>query len=68
MSKTTNTTLVDKQPMDIDVNEQTEKRPSGFVTFDCPEHRCTMQFRREQRLRSHLLIGSQDVRCRLTEH
>ena len=58
MSETTNATLVDKEPMDIDVNEQTEKRPSGFVTFDCPESRCTMQFRREDRLRAHLLVGS----------
>jgi len=58
MSETMNTTLVDKEPMDIDENEQTEKRPSGFITFDCPEPCCTMQFRREDRLRAHLLVGS----------
>ena len=58
MSETTNTTLVDKELMDIDDNEQTEQCPSGFVTFDCPEPRCTMQFRREDRLRAHLLVGS----------
>ena len=54
MSEARNTTLVDIEPMDIDDNEQIEKRPSRFVTFDCPEPRCTMQFRREDRLRAHL--------------
>ena len=58
MSEKTNTTLVDKELMDIDDNEQTEKCPSRFVTFDCPEPRCTMQFRREDRHRAHLLVGS----------
>ena len=58
MSEARNTTLVDKELMNIDDNEQTEKCPSGSVTFDCPEPRCTMQFRREDRLRAHLLVGS----------
>ena len=58
MSEARNTTLVDIEPMDIDDNEQTEKRPSRFVTFDCPESRCIVQFRREDRLRAHLLVGS----------
>ena len=70
MSETTNTALVGKEPMDIDDNEQTEKCPSGFVTFDCPEPRCTMQFRREDRLRAHLLGGSHrfiDYSCSLLD-
>ena len=70
MSGTTNTTLVDKELMDINDNEQTEKCPSEFVTFDCPEPRCTMQFRREDRLRAHLLVGSHrfiDHSCSLSD-
>ena len=58
MSEARNTTLVDKELMNIDDNEQTDKCSSGSVTFDCPEPRCTMQFRREDRLRAHLLVGS----------
>ena len=58
MSESRNTSLVDKEPMDIDDNEQTEKHPSGFVTYNCPEPCCTMQFRRENRLRAHILVGS----------
>lgn len=30
----------------------------SFITFDCTEPHCVMQFRREDRLRAHLLLGS----------
>ena len=30
----------------------------SFVTFGCTEPHCVMQFRREDRLRAHLLLGS----------
>ena len=52
---------------DVLINEQTavdtnasnsDARSSSFVTFDCTEPHCVMQFRREDRLRAHLLIGS----------
>jgi hypothetical protein len=44
--------------MDVDDNEHIEKRSSGFSIFDCPEPSCVLQFRREDRLRTHLLVGS----------
>ena len=43
---------------------------SGFVTFDCPEPRCVMEFRREDRLNAHLLLGTHkiiDSSCRLLD-
>ena len=43
---------------------------SGFVTFDCPEPRCVMEFRREDRLNAHLLVGIHkivDSSCRLLD-
>ena len=47
-----------QETMDVDVNEQNSNNSSSFVTFDCPEPQCIMQFRREDRLRAHLLVGS----------
>ena len=43
---------------------------SGFVTSDCPEPRCSMEFRREDRLNAHLLVGIHkivDSSCRLLD-
>ena len=43
---------------------------SGFVTSDCPEPRCVMEFRREDRLKAHLLVGIRkivDLSCRLLD-
>ena len=42
--------------MEVD-NSAVTKASSEFVTFDCPENHCVMQFRREDRLHAHLLLG-----------
>ncbi|CAF1356373.1 unnamed protein product [Adineta ricciae] len=39
-------------------NINMDQHSSSFVTFDCTEPHCIMQFRREDRLRAHLLIGN----------
>ena len=49
-------TLNDDEAMEVD-NSVPSTGSSGFVTFDCPEHHCVMQFRREDRLHAHLLLG-----------
>ena len=41
-----------------DGNGNVIDKSSGFVTFDCPEPHCVMEFRREDRLRAHLLMGA----------
>ena len=57
MDDTTDST-VSHETMDIDIDEHNSKHSSSFVTFDCPEPHCIKQFRREDRLRAHLLLGS----------
>lgn len=49
---------ISQETMDVDVNEHNSKHSSSFVTFDCPEPHCIKQFRREDRVRPHLLVGS----------
>lgn len=44
--------------VDLDTTVVDDKNSSSFVTFDCTEPHCIMQFRREDRLRTHLLLGS----------
>jgi hypothetical protein len=44
--------------MDVDNTTVIGQLSSGFVTFDCPDTHCIMQFRREDRLHAHLLLGS----------
>lgn len=44
--------------MNVDNTMGADQRPSSFVTFDCTEPHCIMQFRHEDRLRAHLLLGS----------
>ena len=51
---------VDAEAMDVDDAVVTD-RHSSFVTFDCSEPHCVMQFRREDRLRAHLLLGSHKI-------
>lgn len=46
-----------QQTIDVDISEHNSKYSSSFVTFDCPEPHCIMQFLREDRLRTHLLVG-----------
>lgn len=45
---------------DVQVIDDTsiDQHSASFVTFDCTEPHCVMQFRREDRLRAHLLMGS----------
>ncbi|CAF2969698.1 unnamed protein product [Rotaria sp. Silwood2] len=54
-------TLVDEDAMDVDSTIVTDKDSSSFVTFDCIEPVCVMQFRREDRLRAHLLLDSHKI-------
>ena len=49
-------TLSDDEAMEVD-NSAVTTASSEFVTFDCPENHCVMQFRREDRLHAHLLLG-----------
>jgi hypothetical protein len=53
-----NDSSIDKQQMDVDDTFVVGQRSPAFVTFDCPEPHCVMQFRREERLHAHLLLGS----------
>ena len=48
-------TLIDDDAMDVGSTHVVPVSPA-FVTFDCPENHCTMQFRREDRLNAHLLL------------
>ena len=48
--------LNDDEAMEVD-NTASAAGSSAFVTFDCPENHCIMQFRREDRLHAHLLLG-----------
>ena len=50
--------LIDEQTMGTTDTGDHDERSPAFVTFDCTEANCVMQFRREDRLRAHLLIGS----------
>ena len=43
--------------MIADNTTDAKEQSSAFVTFDCPEPHCIMQFRREDRLNAHLLLG-----------
>lgn len=51
----------DEPVMEIDGNTLAIESSSGFVTFDCPEPHCVMQFRREDRLHTHILLGSHKI-------
>lgn len=55
---TRNNTLINDAAMDVDVTVAADTDVSSFVTFDCIEPYCVKQFRREDRLQAHLLIGS----------
>jgi hypothetical protein len=44
--------LNDNEPMEVD-NTTFMAGASACVTFDCPENRCIMQFRREDKLNVH---------------
>lgn len=52
--------LIDDDTMDVGSASVTLCSPA-FVTFDCPENHCTMQFRREDRLHAHLLLDSHKI-------
>lgn len=52
---------IKQEVVDMDNNGSIEQHSSSFVTFDCTEPHCVMQFRREDRLRAHLLIGSHKI-------
>ncbi len=52
---------IDEQTMDVDNTTVIDQRSSTFVTFDCPETHCIMQFRREDRLHAHLLLDSHKI-------
>ena len=52
---------LDAEAMDVDEVVVTDQHSSSFVTFDCTEPHCVMQFRREDRLRAHLLLGSHKI-------
>lgn len=45
-----------KEVTDI-IEDTSADQHSSFVTFDCTEPHCVLQFRREDRLRAHLLMG-----------
>ena len=53
--------LIDEQTVGVTDTGDRDERSSAFVTFDCTEPNCVMQFRREDRLRAHLLIGSHKI-------
>ncbi len=57
----TDDVLFKQEVVDIGDNINMDQHPSSFVTFDCTEPHCIMQFRREDRLRAHLLIGSHKI-------
>ncbi|CAF2128879.1 unnamed protein product [Rotaria magnacalcarata] len=48
---------MNKNSMDADDAGLIFQSSSIFVTFDCPEPHCVMQFPREDRLRAHMLLG-----------
>ena len=52
---------MNKNSMDADDASLISQCSSMFVTFDCPEPHCVMQFRREDRLRAHMLLGSHKI-------
>jgi len=56
-----NDILADANVRSIDNTIGTNQRPPSFITFDCTEPHCIMHFRREDRLRAHLLIGSHKI-------
>jgi hypothetical protein len=47
--------------MDVDITVIADRHSSSFVTFDCTEPHCVKQFRREDRLRAHLLLDSHKI-------
>jgi hypothetical protein len=49
---------IEDQVMEVDNCNLVNRSSSAFVTFDCPENYCTMQFQRENRLHTHLILGS----------
>lgn len=53
--------LLKQQATDIDNDNKKDQYPPSFVTFDCTEPLCVMQFRREDRLRAHLLVGTHKI-------
>lgn len=54
-------TLIDGEAMDVDDTVVADPDSSSFVTFDCTEPYCIKQFRREDRLRAYLLLGSHKI-------
>ena len=53
--------LINKNSIDVDDSPLISQRSLAFVTFDCPEPHCVMQFRREDRLRAYMLLGSHKI-------
>jgi hypothetical protein len=53
--------LSDDEPMKVD-NTPSTTDALTCVTFDCPENHCIMQFRREDRLNVHRLLGLHKTR------
>jgi hypothetical protein len=51
-------TAVEEMVMNVEHNIGGNQHCTSFVTFDCTEPHCVMQFRREDRLRAHLLLDS----------
>ena len=57
-NETNDEVLIDEEKTGTTETCDRYERSPAFVTFDCTEANCVMQFRREDRLRAHLLIGS----------
>ena len=53
-------TFIGDDAMDLGIIPAVSVSPA-FVTFDCPENHCTMQFRREDRVNAHLLLDSHKI-------